>query len=90
MGNSSTAKRPAKQDATSPAQLVHQEVNSVVVSFFDDERATIQRRYRRPDGTSGYANSLRPMHWKDAQTALGAMQEWHAKSASADAPSGEK
>ena len=69
---SSTAKRPAdKQDATSSASLVHQEqVNEVVVGFFDDKRATVQRRYRKPDGKTGYANSLRPNHWKDARLAL--------------------
>ena len=81
MANTSPkAQRPAHEDATSSASLVHQEqVNDVVISFFDDRRATVQRRYRKPDGKTGYANSLRPNHWKDARMALEQLDQWYAE-----------
>jgi len=81
MANTSPkAERPAKnRDATSSAKLVHQErVNRVIVSLFDDDRCTIQREYRQPDGKRGYANSLRPNDWSDARNALAEMEDWHA------------
>ena len=89
MGSSSTAKQPAKQVATSPAtdaatsgtskgSLLHQEwVNSVCLSFFDDNRFSFQRRYRKPNGgEAGYADSLRLEHLRDAQAAIDRMIDW--------------
>ena len=70
---------PATQDNTSSAKPIYRgEVGVVSVSFFPNNRATLQRRYRNKEGMTAFANSLRPQDWPSARRALELLEEWYA------------
>ena len=82
MADTPAAQAPAESGSTSSAKLLHQEwVHDIVVSLFSNGGSSIQRRYRKRDGTTGYANRLYPQHWPDVRTALANMEQWHAEHA---------
>ncbi len=82
MGTSPKAKRPAKKDATSSAEYLHQvRVDDISVSIFSDGRYTIQRRYFDPDRKVGYASSFRSKDLPAISEALKEADEWYAENA---------
>ena len=79
MANTPQAQSPATEDSTSSARPLHRiALGEVTVSFFPNDRATLQRRYRNKDGKTAYANSLRPEDWAVARRLLEQLEEWYA------------
>ncbi len=80
MGTSTKATHPAKRDATSSAEYLHQvRVGNICVSIFSDGRYTIQRRYFDPDRNANYAHSFRKENFEAIPKALKQAAEWFAQ-----------